>query len=137
MWGTPAERRTKKLATAMWVTIICGGLCLWPSKTGETLQKKRMTLARAPFPTCNRNRAFRNIAPDSFCGGSIFLNGDFSGGSGSKESACNAGHTGLIPGSGSSPGEGNDNLLQYSCLENPTDRGAWWAMVHRVTKIRT
>ena len=52
-----------------------------------------------------------------------------------KESACNAGDLGSIPGSGRSPGEGNGNPLQYSCLENPMDRGAWKAMVHRVTKV--
>ena len=45
--------------------------------------------------------------------------------------------TGLIPGSGSSPGGGRGNPLQYSCLENPMDRGAWWAAVHRVTKSWT
>ena len=44
---------------------------------------------------------------------------------------------GSIPGSGRSPREGNDYPLQYSCLENPMDRGAWWAMVHRVTKSQT
>ena len=44
---------------------------------------------------------------------------------------------GLIPGLGRSPGEGNGNRLQYSCLENPMDRGAWWAMVHRVAKSCT
>ena len=49
----------------------------------------------------------------------------FRGGSDSKESACNAGDPGSIPGSGRSPGEGNDNPLQYSCLKNPMDRGAW------------
>ena len=43
----------------------------------------------------------------------------------------------LIPGSGRSPGGGHGNPLQYSCLKNPTDRGAWWAMIHRVTKSRT
>ena len=43
-----------------------------------------------------------------------------------KESGCNAGGPGSIPGSGRSPGEGNGKLLQYSCLENPIDRGAWW-----------
>ena len=52
-------------------------------------------------------------------------------------SACNAGDLGLIPGSGKSPGEGNGNLLQYSCLENPMDRGAWRATVHRVAKSQT
>ena len=45
--------------------------------------------------------------------------------------------TGSIPGSGRSPGEGNGNPLQYSCLENPMDRGAWWATAHGVTKGQT
>ena len=52
-------------------------------------------------------------------------------------SACNAGDLGLIPGSGRSPGEGNGNPLQYSCLENPMDKGAWWATVHGVAKSWT
>ena len=51
----------------------------------------------------------------------------FSGGSGSKESGHNVGCLGLIPGLGRSPGEGHGNPLQYACLENPMDRGAWWA----------
>ena len=59
------------------------------------------------------------------------------GGSDSKESACNAGDLGLIPGSGRFPGEGNGNPLQYSCLENPMDRGVWQATVHGVTKSWT
>ena len=54
-----------------------------------------------------------------------------------KESACNAVDTGLIPGSGRSPGEGNGNPLQYSCLENPMDRGTWQFIVPGVTKSRT
>ena len=58
------------------------------------------------------------------------------GGSDCKESACNAGDLGLIPGLGRSPGEGNGNTLQYSCLENSMDRGAWWATVHGVRRIR-
>ena len=49
----------------------------------------------------------------------------FPSGSEVKASACNAGHLGSIPGLGRSPGEGNGNPLQYSCLENPTDGGAW------------
>ena len=51
-----------------------------------------------------------------------------------KESACSAGDTGLIPGLGRSPGEGNGNRLHYPCLENLIDRGAWWAAVHGVPK---
>ena len=49
-------------------------------------------------------------------------------------SAVDMRDTGSIPGSGRSPGEGNDNPLQHSCLENPMDRGAWWATVHGVPK---
>ena len=52
-------------------------------------------------------------------------------------SACNAGDQGSIPGLGRSPGEGHGNPLQYSCLENPMDRGAWRAIVHGVAKSRT
>ena len=61
----------------------------------------------------------------------------FPGGSEVKASDCNVGDLGSIPGSGRSPGEGNGNPLQYSCLENPMDRGSWWATVHRVTKSWT
>ena len=53
----------------------------------------------------------------------------------SKESGCNAGDLGLILGLGRSPGEGNGNPLQYSCLQNPMDRGAWRATVHGVTRV--
>ena len=61
----------------------------------------------------------------------------FSGGSEVKVSASNAGDLGSIPELGRSPGEGNGNPLWYSCLENPMDRGAWWAIVHGVAKSRT
>ena len=57
-----------------------------------------------------------------------------------KEPALNAGDAtdaGLIPGWGRSPGAGNGNPLHYSCLENPMDRGAWWATVHGVTESQT
>ena len=54
-----------------------------------------------------------------------------------KESACNARDPGSIPGLERSLGEGNGYTLQYSCLENPLNRGAWWASVHDVTKSRT
>ena len=61
----------------------------------------------------------------------------FPGGSEVKASACNAGDLGLIPGLGRSLGEGNGNPLQYSCLENPMGRGAWWATDQGVAKSRT
>ena len=59
---------------------------------------------------------------------------DFPGGSDGKESACNTGDPGSIPGLGRSSGEGNGNPLQYSCLENSMDRGAWRATVHEVAE---
>ena len=59
------------------------------------------------------------------------------GGSDGKESACNEGDLGSIPGSGRSPAEGNGNPPQYSCLENPIDTEAWWATIHGVVKSRT
>ena len=65
---------------------------------------------------------------------SLTLLKDFPGGSDSKESACNAGDPDSVPGLVRSPGEGNGNPLQYSCLETPMDREAWWATVHWVTK---
>ena len=64
---------------------------------------------------------------------SLALPGDSDG----KEAAFNVGDQGSIPGSGRSPGEGNGNPLQYSCLENPMDSTEWQARVHRVAKSRT
>ena len=61
----------------------------------------------------------------------------FPGGSDGKESACNVGHPGSIPGSERSPGEGNSNPLQYSYLENPMDGGAWQATVQGVAELDT
>ena len=61
----------------------------------------------------------------------------FSGGSAVKNLPANVVDAGSIPGSGRSPGEGNDSPLQYSCLENSMDRGPWWAIVHEVTKVWT
>ena len=62
---------------------------------------------------------------------------DFPGGSVVKNLLTNAGDAALIPGSGRSPGRGHGNTPQYSCLENPMDRGAWWAIAHGVAKGQT
>ena len=67
----------------------------------------------------------------------IVLYIQFPGGSDGKASACNVGDPASIPGSGRSHGEGNGNPLQYSCLENSMDGGAWWATVHGVAQSRT
>ena len=61
----------------------------------------------------------------------------FPGGSDSKESSCLLGDPGSITGLGRCPGEGNGNLIQHSCLENSTDREAWWTTVHGVIESHT
>ena len=65
------------------------------------------------------------------------FSGGVPGGSDGKEYTCNAGDMNSIPGLGRSPRGGNGNPLQYSFLENPMDRGAWWATVHRLAKSWT
>ena len=65
----------------------------------------------------------------------LLFSRDFPGGSEVKASACNVGDLGLILGQEDSPGEGNGNPLQCSCLENPMDGGAWWATVHGVRRV--
>ena len=77
----------------------------------------------------NRQRQTRSDATNTLMGLPRGLSG--------QESGCSTGDAGSIPGSGRSPGEGNANRLQYSHLENPTDRGAWCATVHRVAKSWT
>ena len=91
----------------------------------------------------------KTVADFIFLGSKITADGDcsheikrhlllrLSGGSDGKASAYNVGDLGSIPGLGRSPGEGNGNPLQYSCLENPMDGGAWKATVHGVAKSRT
>ena len=66
-----------------------------------------------------------------------YISLNFPGSSDSKDSACNAGDLGSLPGSGRFPGEGNGYPLHYSCLEKSMDRGAWWVTVHRVAKSQT
>ena len=82
------------------------------------------------FPQKINCRAPFQVAPSWYCLG-------FPGGSEVKASACNVGDLSSIPGLGRSPGEGNGNPLQYSCLENPMDGRAWWAIVHGVAKSQT
>ena len=68
--------------------------------------------------------------------GFIMIRTGFPSGLVVKNQPANAGDADSIPGSGRSPGEGNGKPLQYSCLENPMDRGAWWATVHGVSRVR-
>ena len=91
----------------------------------ELLRLKR---SKTPLPRVTQEERLK---------GGHQLSGGFPGGLEVKASASNSGDPGSIPGSGRSPGEGNGNPLQYSCLENPMDGGAWWATVHGVAKSRT
>ena len=67
----------------------------------------------------------------------VYILEGFPGGSHGKESGCNTGGLGLIPGLRRYPGGGHGNPLQYSCLENSMDRGAWWGTVHRFAESWT
>ena len=110
-------------------TALKGSKCQWH----ETSRKRRPKRQDVCLPRAHAQSFF------------FFFNGhivdlQLSYGSAIKESACSKGYTqdvGLNPGSGKSPGGGNGNSLQYSCLKNPMDRGAWWATVHGVTKSQT
>ena len=96
---------------------------------------KRPQIAKSIF---KKNQVGGLTLPDFFFFLMNFLFiGGFPGGSDKKESACNEGDLGSTPGSGRFPGEGTGNPLQYSCLENPMNRGAWWAIVHGVAKSWT
>ena len=103
-----------------------------------------MVRAESAAPLAQTLAPFFGIAPESRSGHGtvaiflvVLLVRGFPGGSDGKESACNARDTGSIPCSGGSSEEGSGNPLQYSCLEKPTDTGAWQATVHGVAKSWT
>ena len=77
------------------------------------------------------------LAPAGSFSKSESVSWGFPGGTSGKESTCNTRDTGSIPGLGRSPGGGHGSLLHYSCLQNPMDRGAWQAIVHRVANSQT
>ena len=89
------------------------------------IQNKSLLISSRPQPLATTNLSMV-----------LFVWG-FPCGSAGKESTCNVGDLGSIPGLGRSPGDGNGNPLQYSCLENPMDRGTWRATVHGVAESQT
>ena len=93
----------------------------------ETIRQDLFFLGEQPF--------YRTFAGKQDPSVLKILNGP--DGSDGKESACNVEDLGLIPGWGRSPGEANGNSLQYPCLENPMDRGVWWATVHGIATSQT
>ena len=112
-------------ARRLWITILH---CTWG-------KKKICGGARSHFKHSSHNskRKKRGITVSSF----FFWRGGLPWWLSGKESACQPGDMGSIRGSGRPPGGGHGNPLQYSCLENPKDREAWWATVHRVAKSQT
>ena len=105
-----------------------------------TLYETRAHRDRGQTP--DPNRAIKRESSLVFAGclelgGAKGSHRDSPGGADGKASACNARYPGSVPGSGRSPGEGEGNPLQHSCLENPTEGGTWWAAVHGVAKSRT
>ena len=97
----------------------------WPPGTQDAPDPVREAVpSRVPFSSVNTAEKASRISAQGFPHSSV-----------GKESACNAGDPGSIPGSGRSPGEGNGNPLQYSRLENPMDRGACQTTVHGVTRV--
>ena len=102
----------------------------WTQVPGNSLNHQQMTLLVTKHLLLFLSLCF------FFCPQYDNLKG-FPSGTVVKNSPANAGDVGLIPGLGRSPGGGNGNPLWNSCLENPTDRGAWWATVHGVAKSHT
>ena len=86
------------------------------------------------IPACASSSPAFLMMYSAYQGSSTVISGGFPGGSEVKVSASNVGNPGSIPGSGRSPGEGNGNPLQHSCLVSPMNRGAWWATVHGVAR---
>ena len=119
LWSEEGVPRTGQRETAL-VALRMGERGHEPRKTGILSQ-----LQEAREPSLWNSLAAQWLG----CG--------FPGGSDGRESARYAGDPGLIPRSGRPPGGGHSNPLQYSCLENPMDRGAWWATVHGVAQSRT
>ena len=119
------------------VTFINGRCCCPVTQSCLTLQPRGLQHAGLPCPSLSP-RGRSNSCPLNTMAifSSLLLYICFPGGSEVKVSACNAGDLGSIPGLERSPGEGNGNLHQYSCLENPMDRGTWQATVHVVTRVR-
>ena len=129
LFGAEIYRELKQC----WVWVCSRAGTSW-EKITQNILKSHLRTAENPFDFSTLGTSWMslyNVIPIWLLYLSTF---SFPGGSDSKESACNAGDLGLIPGLGRSLGEGNSYPLQYSCLENSMDRGAWQATVHGVAK---
>ena len=115
----------------------CGNICSFSRNKARNLTFNSMPKIHHFFKRIFREEGLTKSKFARYAGfnANMFFLG-FPGGSVSKESTCNARDPGLIPGSGRSPGEGNGNSPQCSCLENPMDRGAWQTTVPGVRRVR-
>ena len=110
-------------------------------KLGKYRRAKNIKMKDSLGSTFNYNKSLHTsvFLSAAFQGLNVYLDVyiimGFLGGSDGKESACTAGHPGSILGLRRSAAEGNGNPLQDSCLENPIDRGAWWVIVRKVTRV--
>ena len=120
--GNLVENKCQKLGMCKLFSYLIGND--YTVQHNHTQAPQAQVLSHASLPYC--------IKPQAWLGASSFTSPSWPlpGGSDGKASTCNAGDQGSIPGLGRSPGEGNGNLLQYSCLENSMDGGAWWSTVH-------
>ena len=118
----------------LWMGILQAGILEWvsmPSSRGSSQPRDQTQVS------CIAGKFFTVWATTETYIGSQILYHRGSRWLSGKESACSAGDTSSVPGSGRSCGGGHGNPLQYSCLENPMDRGGWWTTDHRVTKSQT
>ena len=106
----------------------------WQTTENFNVREKKFSLLETELQC---SKVIRVLGGQRLLVSTVICDTGFPGGSDSNEHACNAGDPGSILGWERSPGEGNGDPLQYSCLENPMDRGAWWAIVPGVTESLT
>ena len=141
-WNKAVIKESIRVRTKIWLLLLvqlrdAGYLLVWDKWTFHTLpHPQSISWDSLPRESSSLQRSsFPGSLPPTHLRRGKEKQG-FHGGSEVKMSACNAGDLGSIPGLGRSPGEGNGNPFQYSCLESPMDRGDWWATVHGVAKSR-
>ena len=137
-WALNRERHIRHHLAREWIFSLTLYQKLSLVKFKELFHHERMKITCFPMKSMSHLASLqKQILRQGLCTNLACLINRYLCCSDGKESVCNAGDLGLIPGLGRSPGEGNGNPLQNSYLENSMDRGAWWATVNEVVKNRT